>query len=95
MNITPLHDRVVVKREKEDATSVGGIIIPNSATEKPIKGNVLAVGKGKINKNGDLIPLDLKVGDSVLFGKYSGTDIKVGKEELLIISEGDVLCKIE
>ncbi len=81
MNIRPLHDRVVVKRMEEERTSAGGIVIPDSATEKPVRGEVLSVGKGKIAENGDVRPLDLKVGDQVLFGKYSGTEIKIDGEE--------------
>ena len=83
MNIRPLHDRVVVRRMEEERTSSGGIVIPDSATEKPIRGEVLAVGKGKILENGDIRPLDVKVGDRVLFGKYSGTEVKVSGEEVV------------
>ena len=95
MNLRPLHDRVVVKRMEEERTSKGGIIIPDSATEKPIKGEVLAVGNGKINENGDVRPLDLKVGDKVLFGKYSGTEVKVEGEDILVMREDDVMAVIE
>lgn len=95
MNLRPLHDRVVVKRMEEERTSKGGIIIPDSATEKPIKGEVLAVGNGKINENGDARPLDLKVGDKVLFGKYSGTEVKVDGEDILVMREDDVMAVIE
>ena len=77
MNIRPLHDRVIVKRVEEDKTSPGGIVIPDSATEKPIQGEVIAVGKGKLLDSGELSKLDLKKGDRVLFGKYSGTEVKV------------------
>ncbi len=95
MNLRPLHDRVVVKRMEEERTSPGGIVIPDSATEKPIKGEVLAVGNGKIADNGDVRPLDLKVGDTVLFGKYSGTEVKVEGEYLLVMREDDVMAVIE
>ncbi len=95
MNLRPLHDRVVVKRMEEERTSPGGIVIPDSATEKPIKGEVLAVGNGKIADNGEVRPLDLKVGDQVLFGKYSGTEVKVEGEDLLVMREDDVMAVIE
>jgi len=95
MNIRPLHDRVVIKRMEEERTSPGGIVIPDTATEKPIKGEVLAVGKGKILENGDVRPLDLKAGDRVLFGKYSGTEVKVDGEDLLVMREDDVMAVIE
>jgi chaperonin GroES len=91
MNIRPLHDRVVIKRIKEERTSPGGIVIPDTAAEKPIKGKVAAVGNGKILENGDVRPLALKVGDTVLFGKYSGTEVKVGGEEYVIMREDDVM----
>ena len=81
MKIRPLHDRVVIKRMEEEKASPGGIIIPDSATEKPIKGEVIAVGNGKIQDNGKVQPLDVKVGDTVLFGKYSGTEVKVDSDE--------------
>ena len=77
MKIRPLHDRVIVKREEEERKSAGGIVIPDTATEKPIFGRVVAVGKGKILENGEIRPLDLKVGDRILFGKYSGTEVKM------------------
>ena len=83
MNIRPLHDRVVVRRMEEETTSAGGIVIPGSAAEKPAQGEVVAVGKGKILDNGDVRPLDLQVGDKVLFSKYGGTEVKVDGEELL------------
>jgi len=89
MNIRPLHDRVVVKRMEEERTSAGGIVIPDSATEKPVRGKILSVGKGKIAENGDVRPLDVKVGDSILFGKYSGTEIKIDGEEVLVIRKSD------
>ena len=95
MNIRPLHDRVVVKRMEEERTSAGGIVIPDSATEKPVRGEVLSVGKGKIAENGDVRPLDLKVGDQVLFGKYSGTEIKIDGEEVLVMREDDIMGVIE
>lgn len=95
MNIRPLHDRVVVKRMEEERTSAGGIVIPDSATEKPVRGEVLSVGKGKIAENGDVRPLDVKVGDQVLFGKYSGTEIKVDGEEVLVMREDDIMGVFE
>lgn len=95
MNLRPLHDRVIVKRTEEERTSPGGIVIPDSATEKPIRGQVIAVGKGKLLENGELRPLDLQVGDNVLFGKYSGTEVKVGGEEVLVMREDDVMAVIE
>jgi chaperonin GroES len=91
MNIRPLHDRVVVKRMEEETTSAGGIIIPDSAAEKPQKGEVLAVGNGTVTDSGDVRSLDVKVGDQVLFGKYSGTEIKVDGDEVLIMKEEDIL----
>ncbi|MCJ7558788.1 MAG: co-chaperone GroES [Gammaproteobacteria bacterium] len=95
MKIRPLHDRVIIKRQEEERTSPGGIVIPDSATEKPIKGLVVAVGKGKILENGDVRPLDVKVGDSVLFGKYSGTEVKIDGDELLVMREEDIMAVIE
>lgn len=95
MNLRPLHDRVIVKRTEEDRTSPGGIVIPDSATEKPIRGEVLAVGNGKIQDNGEQRPLDVKVGDKVLFGKYSGTEVKLDGEELLVMREEDIMAIIE
>jgi len=95
MKIRPLHDRVVVRRTEEERKSPGGIVIPDTATEKPVRGKVQAVGKGKILENGDIRPLDLKVGDEVLFGKYSGTEIKVDGEDLLVMREDDVMAVIE
>ncbi|MXY14876.1 MAG: co-chaperone GroES [Proteobacteria bacterium] len=95
MKLRPLHDRVVVKRMEEERTSPGGIVIPDSATEKPIKGEVVAVGNGKITESGDVRPLDLKAGDKILFGKYSGTEVKVEGEELLVMREDDVMAVIE
>ncbi len=95
MNIRPLHDRVVVKRMEEERTSAGGIVIPDSATEKPARGEILSIGKGKIAENGDVRPLDVKVGDQVLFGKYSGTEIKVDGEEVLVMREDDIMGVFE
>ena len=95
MNIRPLHDRVLVKRQEEDRTSPGGIVIPDTAAEKPIRGNIIAVGKGKILENGHVRPCDVKVGDKILFGKYSGTEVKVEGEELLVMREEDVMAVIE
>ena len=95
MKIRPLQDRVIVKRMEEERTSAGGIVIPDSATEKPIKGEVIAVGTGKILDNGEKRPVDLKIGDKVLFGKYSGTEVKVNDEELLVMREDDIMGVIE
>ncbi len=95
MNIRPLHDRVIVRRMEEERTSPGGIVIPDSATEKPVQGEVLAVGKGKILENGDVRPMDVKVGDKVLFGKYSGTEVKVAGDEVLVMREEDIMGVIE
>ena len=94
MKIRPLHDRVIIKRTEEERTSPGGIVIPDSATEKPIKGKVIAVGKGRILENGSIRALDLKAGDKVLFGKYSGTEVKVDGEELLVMKEDDIMAVI-
>ena len=95
MNIRPLQDRVIIKRMEEERTSAGGIVIPDSATEKPIRGEVIAVGAGKILDNGDKRPVDLKVGDIVLFGKYSGTEVKVDDVEYLVMREEDIMGVIE
>ena len=95
MKIRPLHDRVVVKRMEEERTSPGGIVIPDSAAEKPIKGEVVAVGNGKITDSGEVRALDLKAGDQILFGKYSGTEVKVEGEDLLVMREDDVMAVIE
>jgi chaperonin GroES len=95
MKIRPLHDRVIIKRTEEERTSPGGIVIPDTATEKPIKGKVIAVGKGRILENGSIRALDLKAGDKVLFGKYSGTEVKVDGEELLVMKEDDIMAVIE
>ena len=91
MKIRPLHDRVIVKREDEERKSPGGIVIPDTAAEKPIRGKIIAVGKGKILEDGKVRPLDLKVGDKILFGKYGGTEVKVDGEELLIMKESDIM----
>jgi len=90
MNIRPLHDRVIVRRMEEERTSAGGIVIPDSAAEKPVQGEIVAVGKGKIMENGEVRPLDVKVGDKVLFTKYGGTDIKIEGEDLLVMREDDI-----
>ena len=95
MNIRPLHDRVVVRRVEDERTSPGGIVIPDSATEKPMQGEVLAVGNGKMLDTGEQRPLDVKVGDKVLFGKYSGTEVKVDGEEVLMMREDDIMGIIE
>jgi chaperonin GroES len=95
MKIRPLHDRVIVKRLEEERTSPGGIVIPDSAAEKPVQGKIVAVGKGKILEDGNVRPLDVKVGDKILFGKYSGTEVKVDGEELLVMREEDVMAVIE
>ena len=95
MKIRPLHDRVIVKRMEEERTSPGGIVIPDAATEKPIKGEVIAVGNGRLLENGDTRALDVKEGDKVLFGKYSGTEVKVEGEELLVMKEDDIMAVIE
>ena len=95
MSIRPLHDRVLVRRNEEEATSAGGIILTDSAKEKPAEGEVLAVGNGKILDGGDVRGLDVKVGDKVLFGKYAGTEVKVDGEELLFMREDDIMGVIE
>ena len=95
MKLRPLHDRVIVKRMEEERLSAGGIVIPDSATEKPIRGEVMAVGNGKLMDSGDLRALDVSVGDAVLFGKYSGTEVKVEGEELLVMREDDIMAIIE
>jgi len=91
MNIRPLHDRVVIERMEEERMSSGGIVIPDSATEKPIRGEVVSIGKGKISESGELRPLDVKPGDEVLFGKYSGTEIKIDGIDLLVMREDDIM----
>lgn len=95
LNIRPLHDRVIVRRLEEETKSAGGIVIPDTAIEKPIQGKVLAVGKGKILDNGEIRALDVKPGDKILFGKYSGTEVKLGNEELLVMREEDVMGIIQ
>lgn len=95
MNIRPLHDRVIVKRIEDERTSPGGIVIPDSAAEKPMQGEVLAVGNGKVLDSGEQRGLDVKVGDRVLFGKYSGTEVKVSGEEVLVMREDDIMGVVE
>ena len=95
MNIRPLHDRIIVERIEEETMTAGGIIIPDSAKEKPLEGSVTAVGKGKSNEEGKVLPLDVKVGDKVLFGKYAGTEIKLDGKEYLMMREDDILGVIE
>lgn len=95
MKIRPLHDRVLVRREEEETKSAGGIVLPGSAAEKPSRGEVIAAGNGKIQDNGEVRPLDVKVGDKVIFGQYSGNTVKVEGEELLIMSEAEILAVIE
>ena len=95
MNIRPLHDRIIVERLEEETTTAAGIIIPDSAKEKPQQGIVKAVGKGKVTEEGKVMPLDVKVGDKVLFGKYAGTEVKVDGEELLVMREDDIMAVIE
>ena len=95
MKIRPLHDRVIVKRLEEERVSAGGIVIPESAAEKPVQGKVIAVGKGKILEDGNVRPLDVKVGDKILFGKYSGTEVKVDGDDLVVMREEDVMAIIE
>jgi len=95
VNIRPLGDRIVVRRLEEETKTAGGIYIPDSATEKPSEGEVVAVGKGRTANNGDLIAMEVKNGDKVIFGKYSGSEVKVGDETLLIMREEDVLAVVE
>lgn len=95
LKIRPLHDRVIVQRLEAEQKSPGGIVIPDSAAEKPIRGKIVAVGKGKILENGDIRPLDVAVGDNVLFGKYSGTEVKVDDEDYLVMREEDVMAVVE
>jgi chaperonin GroES len=92
MKLRPLHDRVIVKHLEAETKTAGGIVIPDSATEKPIKGEVVAVGNGKILEDGKVRPLDVKVGDKILFGKYSGTEVKLDGEELLVMREEDIMA---
>ncbi len=96
MKIRPLHDRVVVRRKEEEQVSAGGIFLPGSAQEKPNQGEVIAVGSGRVLDNGESRPVDVKVGDTVVFGKYAGTDtIEVDGEELIVISESDIKAVVE
>ena len=95
MALRPLHDRVIIKRLEEEKVSAGGIVIPDSAAEKPVRGEVIAAGNGKILEDGKVRPIAVKKGDKVLFGKYSGTEVKVDGEELIIMREDDILCIIE
>lgn len=95
MTIRPLHDRVIVKRLEEDRTSPGGIAIPDTAAERPTHARIVAVGKGKILENGHVRPCDLKVGEKILFGKYSGTEVRVEGEDLVVMREEDVMAVIE
>jgi len=92
MSIRPLHDRVIVRRMEEERTSAGGIVIPDSATEKPSRGEIIAIGNGKVLENGDVRALDVKVGETVLFGKYSGTEVKVDGEDLIVMREDDLMA---
>ena len=95
MTIRPLHDRIIVKRVQEEEKTKGGIIIPDTAKEKPIEGEIVAVGNGKIMDDGKVRQLEVKAGDRILFGKYSGTEVKLDGEERLILREDDVLCVVE
>jgi chaperonin GroES len=95
MKIRPLHDRILVKRQEEQETKRGGIIIPDTAKEKPQEGKVVAVGNGKVADDGKRIPLDVKAGDKILFGKYSGSEVKIEDDEYLILREEDVLAILE
>jgi chaperonin GroES len=95
MNIRPLHDRIIVKRVQEEERTKGGIIIPDTAKEKPVEGEIIAAGNGKILEDGTVRKLDVKAGDRILFGKYSGTEVKIDGEERLIMREDDVLCVID
>ena len=94
MKLRPLHDRVIIKRLEEERKTASGIVIPDTATEKPDQGEVLAVGPGKRTEDGKLTPVDLKVGDKVLFGKYSGTTVKVDGDELLVMREEDIMAVV-
>jgi chaperonin GroES len=95
MNIRPLHDRVVVKRMEEETTTAGGIVLPGSAAEKPSRGEIVAIGNGKVLDSGERRTLDVKVGDQVLFGKYSGSEVKLGDDELLVMREDDIMAVID
>ena len=95
MKIRPLYDRVLVKRMEEETTSAGGIVIPGSAAEKPMRGEIIAAGKGKRLESGEIVPLDVSVGDTILFGKYSGTEVKVDGTEYLVMREDDIMAVLE
>ncbi|WP_119343502.1 co-chaperone GroES [Facilibium subflavum] len=95
MAIRPLHDRVLVRRAEEETKTAGGIVLPGSAQEKPMQGEIIAVGKGKISTDGDIRPLDVKIGDKVIFGKYAGTEVKLDGEELLMMREEDLMAVVE
>lgn len=95
MNIRPLHDRVIIRRLEEDRKSAGGIVIPDTAAEKPMKGEVVAAGPGKLTDDGKLRPLDVKPGDKVLFGKYSGTEVKMNGQDIVVMREDDIMGVIE
>lgn len=95
MHIRPLHDRVIIRRLEEDRKSAGGIVIPDTAAEKPMKGEVVAAGPGKVTDDGKLRPLDVKAGDQVLFGKYSGTEVKMNGQDLVVMREDDIMGVIE
>jgi chaperonin GroES len=92
LNMRPLHDRVIVKRLEEERKTAGGIVIPDSAQEKPVKGKVVAVGPGKVNEDGKLRPCDVKKGDEILFGKYSGTEVKLDGDEYVVMREDDIMA---
>ena len=94
MKFTPLHDKVLVKRTEEEEKSAGGIVLPGSATEKPSQGEVVAVGPGKKSENGDVSPVGVAVGDTVIFGQYGGNEIKIDGDEYLILSESDIFCVV-
>lgn len=95
MKLRPLHDRVIIKRVEEETTSAGGIVFPGSATEKPARGKVIAVGTGKTLDNGQVKAVDVKVGDEVLFGKYSGSEVKFGDEDFIVMREDEIMAVIE
>jgi chaperonin GroES len=95
MNIRPLHDRVLVKRSEEETKSAGGIVIPDTAAEKPVRGEVIAVGKGKLLESGEFRPLDVKKGDKILFGKYSGNEVKLNGTEYLVMREDDIMAVLD
>ncbi len=95
MNLRPMHDRIIVKRLEEEGKTAGGIFIPETAKEKPMRGEVVAVGKGKVTEEGKVLPLDVKKGDQILFGKYAGTEVKIDGDEYLIMREDDILGVVE